>query len=81
MDRMINSAPMSGGISDSAYDRSEDAVIKMQTCHECNGEKYIYYSDCCGAEIIKGICYDCKDKCNEESEICYHCDGEGEVEI
>jgi RecJ-like exonuclease len=78
MDNMINSAPSYTGVCDSATEPHYE-TIKMRICQECNGEKKIYYSDCCGAEIIKGICYDCHEKCNEESEICYYCDGEGEV--
>jgi DnaJ-class molecular chaperone len=52
MDRMINSAPTySGGISDSAYDRSEDAVTKMQTCEDCDGHGVVYFCGECDVLI------------------------------
>jgi hypothetical protein len=78
MDRMIKSAPMSGGISDSAYDRSEDAITKMQTCEYCEGHGVIEYCaecdeyiDNCKCEAVRCLAF----------EQCEHCDGEGEVEI
>jgi hypothetical protein len=78
MDNMINSAPMSGGMYDSAYDRSEDAVIKMKTCQECDGNGETYYCDECDENANNCKCLTSQ---NIKSEKCEHCDGEGEVEI
>lgn len=76
MDRMINSAPNYSGLS--AYERSEDAVIKMQICEYCEGRGVIdYCSECdkfidyCGCESLRCLA----------SEKCEDCDGQGEVEL
>jgi hypothetical protein len=78
MDRMINSAPMSGGMSDSAYDRSEDAVIKMQTCENCKGHGVVYFCGECDENIEDCECGTLQDK---RCENCDYCDGDGEVEL
>lgn len=64
------------------YSRSEDACIKMKTCPDCGGSKRVYFSDCCGSEVIDDICQDidCLEKCNVNSEECHNCDDNGEVE-
>lgn len=62
-----------------AYDRQEDATENTCTCHRCEGSGKEFYSDCCGEDIINGICTDCKKPCNEDWEVCNMCQGEGEV--
>lgn len=62
---------------DNLHDRYED--VRTTTCTTCNGEGKEYYSDCCGAQIINETCTDCKKPCNEDSETCGTCKGEGEV--
>lgn len=59
------------------HERSE--TVSTETCPDCNGEGKEYYSACCGAPIIKDICTDCKQPCEEESETCCTCNGEGEI--
>lgn len=82
MDNMIKNAPMSGGMSDSSYDRSEDAEVKMQTCPDCKGETKIYYSCCNDVMLVDDeICPTCKEICFPDPEECLHCNDEGEVEI
>lgn len=82
MDNLISGARYSDFIPDSAYDRSEDIEIKMIECPDCKGKGIIYYSTCCGSEIIDGICQniDCLEPCETSSEQCETCDGEGDVE-
>lgn len=81
MDNLILGNRFSDYVPD-LYSRSEDAEIKMITCPDCNGTKRIFFSACCGAEIIDGICQDidCLQKCNEDSDECLNCDDNGEVE-
>jgi DnaJ-class molecular chaperone len=78
MDNIIKNAPMSGGMSDSYYDRSEDAEVKMETCPECDGNGVIYYCGECDEDAH--VC-----KCGKDqillSETCDDCNGDGEVEI
>ena len=83
MDNLILGNRHSGYAPDSYYDRSEDAEVKMETCPDCGGDKRIYYSDCCGAQVIDGICQDinCLEPCKEEWEECRNCDDNGEVEV
>ncbi len=78
MDNIIKSAPSYSGISDSAYDRNEDAEAQMQSCDHCNGDGVIYYCGICDEERINCNCIDDQ---NIKSEHCTHCDGEGEIEI
>ena len=63
------------------FARFED--IKTVECEHCKGYGKIVYSDCCGAEVIDGICQDleCLKPCTSDQEKCYDCNGEGEVEI
>lgn len=65
------------------YSRSEDAEVKMETCPDCGGSKRIYYSDCCGAQIVDDICQDidCLKHCAELYDTCRKCDDNGEVEV
>jgi len=65
----------------SAFARNES--IEMKECEKCNGTGHIIYSECCGAEIIDGICQDidCLLPCTEYKERCDECNGEGEIEI
>lgn len=65
---------------ESQFDRNEN--IKIVECSHCNGNGNIYYSDCCGDEIVDGICQDieCLKPSVEVKEKCYDCNGEGEVE-
>jgi len=64
----------------SQYERNED--IKIKECPHCEGIGKTYLSDCCGAEVVDGICQDieCLKPCTTEVEKCYDCNGEGEVE-
>ena len=82
MDHLISGARYSDYIPDSAYDRKEDIEINMIECPECKGHGKIYYSDCCGSEVIDGICQniECFESCETVSEKCDECNGEGEVE-
>lgn len=66
---------------DQVYERSETVRDETETCHTCKGEGREYYSSCCGAEVIDGICQDidCLKPCDTESEECGECKGEGEV--
>jgi hypothetical protein len=78
MDNFIKSAPSYSGISDSAYDRSEDAETKMQNCEHCEGHGVIYYCLECDNSIKDCGCLENQ---VESSEKCDYCYGEGEVEI
>jgi len=78
MDNIIKNAPMSGGMSDSSYDRSEDAEVKMETCPECDGNGVIYYCEECDEDIKDCNCLELQIKKHEK---CQVCNGEGEVEI
>jgi len=82
MDNLITGFRHSDFVHDRSYDRFEDSEVKMKTCHECGGSKRIYYSDCCGADVIDGICQDldCLKHCAELYDPCRNCDDNGEVE-
>ncbi|MFY8166235.1 MAG: hypothetical protein ACOVJ8_06555 [Sediminibacterium sp.] len=69
---------MSGGISDSAYERSEDAVIKTEICEYCEGKGELYYCGECDENIEACECGTLQDK---KSQICYDCNGEGVVQL
>lgn len=60
---------------DSLYERNESP--SMKECPECKGAGRVYYSDCCGVEIIEGRCQDCQEFCIESGERCEECNGEG----
>lgn len=64
----------------SQYERNEDITIKE--CPDCQGHGKTYLSDCCGAEVVDGICQDieCLKSCITEVEKCDVCRGEGEIE-
>ena len=69
-----------------AYERGEEYTeieYRIIQCEECNGEGRIYYSVCCGEEVIDGICQEvnCLENCEIDSERCSKCKGEGEIEI
>lgn len=66
---------------DQLHERSETVRDETETCPTCKGEGREYYSACCGAEVIDGICQDidCLKPCETESEECGECKGEGEV--
>lgn len=50
-------------------------------CFVCQGTGKIYFSLCCGAEVIDGVCQDldCLQNCQITHEKCDECDGEGEL--
>jgi len=66
---------------ESQFDRNEN--IKIVECSHCDGIGYIPLSDCCGAEIVDGICQDieCLNTCIEVKETCDECHGEGNKEV
>lgn len=76
MDRMINSAPNYSGLS--AYERSEDAETKMQTCEACDGNGVIFFCGECDENLEDCGCGTLQDK---RCEKCDYCNGDGEVEI
>ena len=78
MDNIIKSTPNYSGISDSAYDRNEDAEAKYKQCTNCEGSGVIYFCDECDQDASGCICINSKDM---KSETCEQCDGEGEIEI
>jgi hypothetical protein len=74
---------------DEYYDRLHEAQfarnenIRIDECDCCGGSGEIIFSDCCGAEVVDGICQDveCLNPCKIETERCDECNGEGTIEI
>lgn len=62
---------------DQLYERNE--TTHETDCGHCGGDGKEYLSDCCGAEIIDGICQDieCLKPCAVSDELCHVCKGEG----
>lgn len=78
MDNIIKSARNYSGISDSAYDRNEDAETKYEACEHCDGYGETYYCGECDEDIADCKCGEMQDR---KSEKCDHCNGEGEIEL
>lgn len=54
--------------------RDPEAKEYRIPCEGCDGGQRIG-SECCGGELIDGICMECKE--HAELEVCAHCGGEG----
>ena len=83
---MLNSMNDYSQHYDSQYEQSvfarHDSIHTVE-CEHCKGAGKIVYSNCCGSEVLDGICQDieCLKPCIIDQEKCYDCNGEGEVEI
>jgi len=52
-----------------------------QDCPTCDGSGRVneWYSKCCGDDIINGICIDCKEVAEYDTDTCPDCKGHGIV--
>jgi len=55
-----------------------EAPRPLRECNSCDGTGRLPMSECCGADIVNGICSECGEHAMGEQ--CDICNGTGEVE-
>lgn len=50
----------------------------LTECPDCDGEGKLDLSECCNAQMIHGLCVDCRE--HADGEDCEKCIGTGEIE-